>query len=607
MSDLFLLYYVKLLNYVKILKNPSFYLTIFSLAFLFPSESHAAGIYLLPMSSPIAAHSLELSIFLIAIALLIAVLYYSYREFKKLQANYDKTLVSLKEQQEIFDLLMEFSPIYIFFKDESIRPIKLSKNFKEMLGMPASEAIGKTMDDLFPSDFARKMIQDDIKILKEEIPVKLIEQLNGRTYITLKFPIKRADKTKLMAGFTIDITDQKKIENDLLIAKQQAEAANEAKDLFLANMSHELRTPMNGIMGFASLMATSGLNEKQTEYNEMIKESANHLLELINDVLDFSRLESKKLKLECAPFDLVQTAKGAIDMIAQQAEKKKLNIGLELKSDIGYRVMGDRLRIKQIIINLLSNAVKFTSSGSVTLSLEEKEKSEQRSVIAIKVSDTGIGIQPASLGEIFEMFIQLDDSASKKHGGAGLGLSIVRGLAEAMGGKVSAESEVDKGSVFTVEIPFDIHSAPAAVKDPAPAAANNSIQSENFKRPLNVLLVEDDIINQKFMKALLKRIGWNIQTASNGREAVSLYEPGRFDALIMDGQMPEMSGFEASMAIREIEKTRGTGRVPIIALTAYAMKGDREKFIAAGMDDYISKPVQNEKILVEILKKYISD
>jgi len=601
MSDLILF------NYVKFLKTRYFNLTLLSLVFFVPSESYAAGIYLIPISSAFAAHRLELSIFLIAIAMLAAVLYYSYREIKTLRINCDKTLESLKEQQEIFDLLMEFSPIYIFFKDENIRPVKLSRNYKDMLGMPASEAIGKTMDDLFPSDFAKKMIQDDIKILKEELPVKLIEQFNGRTYITLKFPIKRADKTKLMAGFTIDITDQKKIENDILIAKQQAEAANEAKDIFLANMSHELRTPMNGIMGFASLMATSGLNEKQAEYNEMIKESANHLLELINDVLDFSRLESKKLKLERAPFDLVQTAKGAIDMIIQQAEKKKLNLGLELKTEIGYRVTGDRLRIKQIIINLLSNAVKFTSSGSVTLSLEEKERSVTRSLIVIKVSDTGIGIPPKSLGKIFEMFIQLDDSASKKHGGAGLGLSIVKGLAEAMGGKVSAESEVNKGSVFTVEIPFDIFSEPAAIKEPAPTAANNSIQAGNFIRPLNVLLVEDDVINQKFMKVLLTRIGWKIQTANNGREAVNLYEPGRFDAVIMDGQMPEMSGFEATTAIREIEKTRGAGRVPIIALTAYAMKGDRDKFISAGMDDYISKPVQNEKILIEILRKYISD
>ncbi|HBC74222.1 MAG TPA: hypothetical protein DC017_05055 [Candidatus Wallbacteria bacterium] len=230
-----------------------------------------------------------------------------------------------------------------------------------------------------------------------------------------------------------------------------------------------------------------------------------------------------------------------------------------------------------------------------------------RSLIVIKVSDTGIGIPPKSLGKIFEMFIQLDDSASKKHGGAGLGLSIVKGLAEAMGGKVSAESEVNKGSVFTVEIPFDIFSEPAAIKEPAPTAANNSIQAGNFIRPLNVLLVEDDFINQKFMKVLLTRIGWKIQTANNGREAVNLYEPGRFDAVIMDGQMPEMSGFEATTAIREIEKTRGAGRVPIIALTAYAMKGDRDKFISAGMDDYISKPVQNEKILIEILRKYISD
>ncbi|HOT74869.1 MAG TPA: ATP-binding protein, partial [Candidatus Wallbacteria bacterium] len=535
-----------------------------------------------------------------------AIAYYCHAKMVTLRIRYEKTVDSFKEQQEIFDLLMEFSPIYIFFKDHKIRTLKLSRNYEKMLGMPISDAIGKTMDDLFPSDFAKKMIQDDLKILNEEVPAELVEEFGDRTYITLKFPIKRPDKPKFMAGFTIDITEQKRVEKALTIAKQQAEAANEAKSMFLANMSHELRTPMNGIIGFTSLMAMSGLNEKQKEYNEMIKTSASHLLELINDILDFSKLEAKKLKLENSPFSFVQAAKNSVDLIEQHAKKKNLKLELEFKSDINYKVKGDQLRVKQIMINLLSNAVKFTNSGSIKLSVCEKERYDLKTVIVISVSDTGVGIAADKREKIFEMFIQLDNSASKTHGGAGLGLSIVRGLAEAMGGKVWLDSEEGKGSVFTVEIPFDIYFV--SEDESVPSRQDQALTeiADNFKRPLDILIAEDDTINQKLMSAIMSNLNWKTSIANNGREAVELFIKNKYDAIIMDGQMPEMNGFEAARRIREIEKGSG-GHVPIIALTAYAMKGDREKFIASGMDDYMSKPISGEKILVDILRKYISE
>ncbi len=551
-------------------------------------------------------HYLALSIMAVFLIIFAAIAYYCHAKMVTLRIRYEKTVDSFKEQQEIFDLLMEFSPIYIFFKDHKIRTLKLSRNYEKMLGMPISDAIGKTMDDLFPSDFAKKMIQDDLKILNEEVPAELVEEFGDRTYITLKFPIKRPDKPKFMAGFTIDITEQKRVEKALTIAKQQAEAANEAKSMFLANMSHELRTPMNGIIGFTSLMAMSGLNEKQKEYNEMIKTSASHLLELINDILDFSKLEAKKLKLENSPFSFVQAAKNSVDLIEQHAKKKNLKLELEFKSDINYKVKGDQLRVKQIMINLLSNAVKFTNSGSIKLSVCEKERYDLKTVIVISVSDTGVGIAADKREKIFEMFIQLDNSASKTHGGAGLGLSIVRGLAEAMGGKVWLDSEEGKGSVFTVEIPFDIYFV--SEDESVPSRQDQALTeiADNFKRPLDILIAEDDTINQKLMSAIMSNLNWKTSIANNGREAVELFIKNKYDAIIMDGQMPEMNGFEAARRIREIEKGSG-GHVPIIALTAYAMKGDREKFIASGMDDYMSKPISGEKILVDILRKYISE
>ncbi|HOD40395.1 MAG TPA: ATP-binding protein [Candidatus Wallbacteria bacterium] len=551
-------------------------------------------------------HYFALSMMAVFLMVFAATAYYYHVKMIALKIRYEKTVDSLKEQQEIFDLLMEFSPIYVFFKDDKVRTLKLSRNYEKMLGMPISNAIGKTMDDLFPSDFAKKMIQDDLKILNDEVPAELVEELGGRTYVTLKFPIKRPDKPKFMAGFTIDITKQKRVEKALTIAKQQAEAANEAKSMFLANMSHELRTPMNGIIGFTGLMAMSGLNEKQKEYNEMIKTSASHLLELINDILDFSKLEARKLKLESGPFSIVQAAKNSVDLIEQHAKKKNLKLELEFKSDINYKIKGDQLRVKQIMINLLSNAVKFTNSGSINLAIDEKERQDLKTVIVISVSDTGIGIAADKLEKIFEMFIQLDNSASKTHGGAGLGLSIVKGLAETMGGKISLVSEEGKGSVFTVEIPFDIYFV--SEEQSAPDVSNQCAVSpiDNFKRPLEILIAEDDTINQKLMSAIMFNLNWKTSIASNGREAVELFMKNKYDAIIMDGQMPEMNGFEAARRIREIEKSSG-GHVPIIALTAYAMKGDREKFIASGMDDYMSKPISGEKVLVDILRKYIND
>lgn len=388
---------------------------------------------------------------------------------------------------------------------------------------------------------------------------------------------------------------------DLREARDRAEAACKAKSAFLANMSHELRTPMNGIIGFSSVLSYGKLMEEQKECVEMIKNSSIHLLELINDMLEFVRIEAKKITLNIKPFDIRDLVKNSISLLNEQFKNKNIKVFYEIDSSIDYNLSGDPLRIKQILINLLTNAIKFTPEGKIIIKAAQVDKTYKTAVIALSVIDEGIGIPSDKIDEIFEMFHQLDSSTTRRHGGTGLGLSIIKGLVELMNGKITVKSEVGKGSSFTVEIPFEIFTKPLN------SASEKTFIPNVYKSDtaVNIILAEDDEASCLLLKSLAKRFGWNIKIAGNGADAVEFYLTGGFDAILMDGQMPEMDGFDATTKIRELES--GTGkRIPIIALTAYAMEGDREKFIAAGMDDYITKPIDNIDTFYNTVMKYIA-
>jgi len=500
--------------------------------------------------------------------------------------------------------------------------IYVNESFSRISGYSASEMIGKSPKVLQGAFTKRETLDEIRRCLSSGMPFKgelLNYHKNGQTYwldISI-MPVKDSSgNITHFAAIERDISDRKQAEiqhKNILIQLQRAnlkaeatsrdlhesllkaEEANKAKSDFLANMSHELRTPMNGVLGMAHLLADTSLTNEQAEFVSTINSSGESLLMLLNDILDFSKIEAGALELENVPLDIIETIHKTTDLLAVNAARKNIALLVDCADSIPQFIMGDSGRIKQIIINLLGNAIKFTNHGYVRISAQVVEI-KGAAYLQMRVEDTGSGIPSDKQEEIFNKFTQADASITRKYGGTGLGLAITKQLVGLMHGNIGVESVEGKGSTFWFNIPCviadfcDITSLVNPVINMAAKPKRKNITE------VKALLVEDHPVNQIFAQKLLNKFGLNnIDYAENGIEAINKIRMNTYDVIFMDCQMPEMDGYQATRAIRA-DYDNISAPVPIIAMTANAMMGDREKCLKAGMDDYISKPLRAEHL-----------
>lgn len=525
----------------------------------------------------------------------------SEEKYHAAQARVDE---KLKHQKAIMDGLFRTSPdgLVMMSRDGIVQ--RINERFTDIFQYTSAEAVGNHIDDLIANEDQR----EEAELLNSK--AKYIHHVEVETERSRKdgsiVPIMIRSQPYYLDGEIIghqilytDITQRKKEEEILRKAKEEADAANEAKSRFLSNISHEMRTPMNGIFGATMLLENTDLDEEQQELLNMLRESSDRMMNTVADLLDIARIEHGFTGLREEWFDLCQAISGIVEPFRDIGENRNIDFSFRCDDSLKLQVMGDRGKLCRVIYHLVSNAFKFTSEGSIAVEISLQEFQNPIGIFRFSVIDTGIGIDTMEAHQLFESFTQLDDSSTKSYQGTGLGLTIVHKLLEQMGGTVQVESNPWEGSRFYFDLPLKVESSEG---DADSISDLNEAEFKIAKGSMQILAVEDDEISQILLKKLIERIGADLEVASDGIEAIQKYGQKKYDMILMDVQLPSISGLEVTEVIRTFER-RTDEHTPIIGLSAHALNRDREECLASGMDDYMSKPIDFQQLL-EIIEKW---
>jgi PAS domain S-box-containing protein len=519
----------------------------------------------------------------------------------------------LHEGESTFQILLESASEGIVIVSQQGIIKMVNARLVSLFGYSRMEMLGQPIEMLIPKRLAKQHVQHRINFIDQprNRPMGTSLDLAAQRKDGNEFPVDislsyvQTRQGLLMMAFIADVTERKQIEMDLAQARDQAMESSRLKSEFLATMSHEIRTPMNSIIGITDLLIETGLDAEQEKLAKLVKDSGADLLNIINDILDTSKIEAGKLRLESINFDLRAEIEIVTAIMSAKVKEKQLVLTTQVEADVPRHVNGDPGRLRQILINLLNNAIKFTMKGTVELHIALETLEDRQATIFFSVKDTGIGIPAVVQNQLFQPFMQADGSTTRKFGGTGLGLAICRKLVGLMGGRIGVDSQDGIGSTFWFTVSYEL-----ANKDEAPKTVQTGPSKVPYlpcqqtgKFTSKILLVEDNEVNTLIALKILERLGYCADRVTNGLEALEALRQHPYRLVLMDCQMPVMDGFDATRAIRALEQKSGS-HVPIVAMTANAMIEDREKCLLAGMDDYISKPVDRNSLAL-ILEHWI--